>query len=80
MLATKILNRLEQRTIEEKAMKKELDTRTASRFRNWVRNLWIENTTERAEYRELPYTMEEYWARYKWWLKREYQHQNKDNK
>lgn len=52
------------------------ENKKSSEFRNWVRNLWIENIYEREEYRELPYTMEEYWARYKWWLKREYRHQN----
>lgn len=62
-------------------MKKESDTNRNSVFRNWVRNLWVENTDERGEYHELPYTMEEYWARYKWWLKREFRHQQiKDNK
>lgn len=48
-----------------------------SHFRTWVRNLWFDNTSERLEYRELPYSMEEYWEKYKWWLKREYRFQTK---
>ena len=56
---------------------KTLSENHLSEFRNWVRNLWVENTEERNEYRELPYTQEEYWARYKWWLKREFQHQKR---
>lgn len=47
----------------------------ASAFRLWVQNLWFENTEEHRLHNELPYTMQEYWQRYKWWLKREYQYQ-----
>ncbi len=50
-----------------------------SAFRNWVRNIWFENTSERLEYKELPYSIKEYWERYKYWLKREYRFQNKQN-
>lgn len=46
-----------------------------SAFRTWVRKIWIENTSERLEYRELPYSIKEYWERYKYWLKREYKFQ-----
>ena len=48
-----------------------------SHFRSWVRNIWFDNAIERAEYKQLPYTMEEYYQKYKWWLKREYKFQNK---
>ncbi len=51
--------------------------RAKSNFRNWVYNLWIDNIDERQTYKELPFTQKEYWERYKWWLKREYQHQTK---
>ena len=54
-----------------------MDMKTPSRFRAWVRNLWLENTEEHLMYQELPYTMQEYWTKYKWWLKREYQYQHK---
>lgn len=48
-----------------------------SQFRHWVRNIWIDNAQERVEFKELPYTMEEYYQKYKWWLKREYKFQTK---
>lgn len=48
-----------------------------SDFRHWVRNLWFDNNEEHRQHGELPYTMQEYWARYKWWLKREYQYQRR---
>lgn len=44
-------------------------------FRLWVRNIWLDNTEEQLAYKELPYTMQEYWSRYKWWLRREFKHQ-----
>lgn len=50
-----------------------------SQFRNWIRNIWFENSSEREEYRELPYSMKEYWDRYKYWLKREYKFQKAQN-
>ena len=46
-----------------------------SRFRNWLRNIWLDNCSEHDSYRELPYSMKEYFDKYKWWLKREYKHQ-----
>lgn len=47
----------------------------ASAFRIWVQNIWMENTEEYLTMSQNPYTMEEYWARYKYWLKREYRYQ-----
>jgi hypothetical protein len=49
-----------------------------SNFRNWLRNIWLENCSEHEAHRELPYTLQEYWAKYKWWLRREYRFQNKN--
>ena len=46
-----------------------------SSFRHWLRNLWLDNCDEHRDYGELPYTMQEYWDKYKWWLKREFRHQ-----
>ena len=46
-----------------------------SAFRSWLHNLWLDNCAERGEFKELPYTLEEYFARYKYWLKREFRHQ-----
>ena len=48
-----------------------------SAFRKWLREIWAENCTERMEYKELPYSMQEYFQKYKYWLKREFKHQNK---
>lgn len=48
-----------------------------SQFKNWVRQIWIDNCEERLTYGEDPATMKEYWAKYKFWLKREYRHQQK---
>lgn len=50
------------------------------RFRNWLRNIWLENCREHEEFQELPYSLPEYWNRYKYWLKREYRHQQKNGK
>ena len=44
-------------------------------FRNWVRELWLENCEEHLTYNEKPYKMKEYCEKYKWWLKREFRHQ-----
>jgi hypothetical protein len=47
----------------------------SSAFRIWVQNIWMENKEEYLTLSQLPYTMEEYWSRYKYWLKREYRYQ-----
>ena len=44
-------------------------------FRDWLRKIWVENCLEHDHYGELPYTMEEYFQKYKWWLKREFKYQ-----
>jgi hypothetical protein len=44
-------------------------------FRQWVHELWLQNCDEHRELSELPYTKEQYFAMYKYWLKREYRHQ-----
>lgn len=44
-------------------------------FRNWLLLIWQDNCSEHDAYNELPYTMEEYFHKYRWWLKREYRHQ-----
>jgi hypothetical protein len=51
-----------------------------SKFRLWVQRIWFENTQEHLDYHELPYTMEQYWNMYKYWLKREYKHRMKTGK
>jgi len=47
-----------------------------SKFRNWVNEIWLENREERLLFKEDPITIKQYWGRYKYWLKREYRHQN----
>jgi hypothetical protein len=49
-------------------------------FRVWLQNLWYENKEEHEQYGELPMPLEEYFNRYKYWLKREYRHQQKLSK
>jgi hypothetical protein len=51
-----------------------------SSFRMWVANLWHDNLEERLIYKEQQISMDEYWNKYKWWLKREYTHLKRKNK
>lgn len=44
-------------------------------FRMWVNNLYFQNCEEHLTFNESIYTLSEYWAKYKWWLRREYRHQ-----
>lgn len=53
------------------------DMKQDSKFRNWLRIIWLENCREHEDHNELPYTLKEYWDRYRWWLRREYRFQNK---
>lgn len=46
-----------------------------SAFRTWVRELWYENCDEHFQANIPKYTHEEYFQKFKWWLKREYKHQ-----
>ena len=51
-----------------------MDINNPSRFRLWVQRLWAENCEEHLTFGEQPYKMQEYWKKYKWWIKREYKH------
>ena len=44
-------------------------------FRTWLQELWRANCDEHDGYQEPRYTLQEYFAKYKWWLRREYRHQ-----
>ena len=45
-------------------------------FRDWIRELWLENCKERFEHGMEPFENPEvYFQTYKWWLKREYKFQ-----
>jgi hypothetical protein len=47
-----------------------------SNFRHWVQEKWYQHQDELASYRQpVCYSAREYFARYKFWLKREYKHQ-----
>ena len=48
-----------------------------SDFRAWVHRLWIENCEEHFAHAEPVLDVKEYFQRYKFWLKREYQHQQR---
>jgi hypothetical protein len=39
----------------------------------------MENVEEHLTYGEQPYKIKEYWDRYKFWLKREFKHQQEKN-
>ena len=49
-----------------------------SNFQNWLRLIWLENCCEHEEFQELPYTLQQYWHKYRWWLRREYRYQQKN--
>ena len=45
-------------------------------FRNWVQQMWYDHVDEVASYNQLlPYSSREYFNKYKFWLKREFQYQ-----
>lgn len=46
-------------------------------FRQWCGEKWYQHKDELESYGQLlpPYTSQEYFAKYKYWLKREYKHQ-----
>ena len=50
-----------------------------SSFRLWVQNIWSANSEEHCIFHEKPYTLQLYWKEYKYWLKREYRYQNKQD-
>ena len=47
------------------------------KFRAWVHEIWRQNCEEHLTYGENPYTIKQYWEKYKWWLRREYRHQQR---
>jgi hypothetical protein len=52
----------------------------ASNFRLWVEVIWRENCEERKTWHEDQQPIAEYFARYKWWLRREFRFQAKESK
>jgi uncharacterized protein CbrC (UPF0167 family) len=45
-------------------------------FRSWLQEMWYSHIDEMVSYtgKQPVYTSNEYFAKYKYWLKREYQH------
>jgi hypothetical protein len=52
----------------------------SSKFRIWVQNIWMENCDECLTFLQKPATLQQYWSRYKYWLKREYRHQQRSDR
>ena len=53
----------------------------ATPFKNWVRELWMQHKDEYSDLK-LPIPekdLEEYFGKYKYWLKREYRHHRRVN-
>ena len=48
-----------------------------SKFRTWIHELWLQNCDEHIEYGEPPLPQDQYFKMYKYWLKREFKHQQK---
>ena len=49
-------------------------------FRLWCQDKWYEHKDELASYGQtLPYSSQEYFTKYKFWLKREYKHQRNEH-
>ena len=48
-------------------------------FRAWVEQLWQANCEEREQFLEARFSRAEYFQRFKYWLKREYRRQQKEN-
>jgi hypothetical protein len=48
-------------------------------FRIWVNKIWFENKDEHSVFNQPGYSLEEYFNRYKYWLKREYRYQQRQN-
>jgi len=48
-------------------------------FRTWVNEIWHENRAEYEAFNQQGYSLEEYFNRYKYWLKREYRYQQRQS-
>ena len=46
-----------------------------SKFRRWLHELWMQNCDEHREYGQPLISKEQYFKTYKYWLKREFRHQ-----
>jgi Na+-transporting NADH:ubiquinone oxidoreductase subunit NqrF len=51
-----------------------------SEFRSWLRNIWLDNCDEHDLWNEPHDSMEVYFKKYKYWLKREFRYQQQQEK
>ena len=52
----------------------------AQPFRHWLQEMWMQHKDELALHGQaLDYDLADYFARYKYWLKREYRHQMRNS-
>jgi hypothetical protein len=56
-----------------------MDIKPTTTFRLWVQRIWMDNCDERLTVGQDPVTINQYWNTYKYWLKREYKHQQRQN-
>ena len=56
-----------------------MDMKPTTRFRLWVQRIWMDNCEERLTVGQNPVTIKQYWNTYKYWLKREYRYQQRQN-
>jgi hypothetical protein len=56
-----------------------MDVKPTTAFRLWVQRIWMDNCDERLTVGQDPVTISQYWNTYKYWLKREYKHQQRQN-
>ena len=49
-------------------------------FRAWLHEIWLQNCDEHREYGQPTLTQEQYFQMYKYWLKREFRHQQRNGK
>jgi hypothetical protein len=56
-----------------------MDMKPTTAFRLWVQRIWMENCEERLTVGQDCVTINQYWNNYKYWLKREYRHQQRQN-
>lgn len=50
-------------------------------FRHWVQEMWYDHVDELDAYQQQPkYSSKDYFNKYKFWLKREFQHRLKQKK
>ena len=49
-------------------------------FRHWLQEMWMQHKDELSAHGQvLNYDLADYFNRYKYWLKREYRHQTRNN-